>query len=135
MRLRLLAPLLCLAAAACSAPTELSTAVINVQLRDDIGKSAGRNEVIIRRVDAPDATRRVDTGTNTAGRVRVEIRESGTYEVLVIPTVNYASSPSLRRTVTVVGGERVVLAFTLYRAGSSEPTQNPMEPLPQPWWP
>ena len=135
MRLRLVAPLLCLAAAACSAPTDLDTAVINVQVRDDIGKSAGRNEVIVRRVDAPDATRRVDTGTNTAGRVSVEIREAGTYEVLVIPTVNYASSPSLRRTVTVEGGERLVLAFTLYRAGTSEPVRDPMPYVPQPWWP
>jgi len=135
MRLRLVAPLLCLAAAACSAPTDLDTAVINVLVRDDVGKSAGRNEVIIRRVDAPDAMRRVDTGTNTAGRVSVELRESGTYEVLVIPTANYASSPELRRTVTVVGGERLVLAFTLYRAGSSEPVQTPMPHVPQPWWP
>ena len=134
MRIHLLAPMLYLAAA-CSAPTEVDSAVINVLVRDDIGKSAGRNEVIIRRVDAPDATRRVDTGTNTAGRVSVELRESGTYEVLVIPTPAFASSPELRRTVTVNAGERIVLAFTLYRAGSSEPNRNPTPPVPQPWWP
>lgn len=135
MRLRLIAPLLCIIAAACSAPTELDTAVINVLVRDDVGKSAGRNEVIIRRVDAPDATRRVETGTNTAGRVSVEIPESGTYEVLVIPTTAYASSPALRRTVTVIPGERVVLAFTLHRAGSSEPNQNQTPQIPLPGWP
>lgn len=135
MRPRLVATLLCLAAAACSAPTYLDTAVINVLVRDDVGKNAGRNEVIIRRVDAPDAMRRVDTGTNTAGRVSVEVPESGTYEVVVIPTPIYASSPELRRTVTVVTGERIVLAFTLYRAGWSEPSQNPTREVPQPWWP
>jgi hypothetical protein len=135
MRFRLLAPLFCFAAATCSAPTAVDTAVINVLVRDDIGKSAGRNEVIVRRVDAPGAMRRVDTGTNTAGRVSVEISESGTYEVLVIPTSGFESSPELRRTVTVNAGERIVLAFTLYRAGSSEPNRNPTPQVPQPWWP
>ncbi|MCC7001472.1 MAG: hypothetical protein IT357_04880 [Gemmatimonadaceae bacterium] len=135
MRLRLVAPLLCLAAAACTAPTDLDTAVINVQVRDDIGRSAGRNEVIIRRVDAPDATRRVDTGTNTNGHVSVRLRDSGTYEVLVIPTATFSSSPSLRRTVTVIEGERVVLAFTLYRAGWSEPDQNPTREYTPTTWP
>lgn len=120
MRPRLIVVPFLLAAAACGGPTGVDTAVITVQVRDDIGKSAGRNEVIIQRVDAPGATSRVYTGTDTDGRASVRVSEPGTYDVRVVPTAGFVSSSSLRRTITVAEGERIDVAFTLYRGGNSE---------------
>lgn len=120
MRMRLLALPLLLAAAACGGPTGVDTAVITVQVRDDIGKSAGRNQVIIQRVDASGAASRVYTGTDTDGRASVRVGEPGTYDVRVVPTEGFVSSSSLRRTITVAEGERIDVAFTLYRGGNSE---------------
>lgn len=120
MRMRLLALPLLLAAAACGGPTGVDTAVITVQVRDDIGKSAGRNQVIIQRVDASDAASRVYTGTDTDGLASVRVSEPGTYDVRVVPTEGFVSSASLRRTITVDQGERIEMAFTLYRGGNSE---------------
>jgi ABC-type Na+ efflux pump permease subunit len=109
-----------LAATACGGPTGVDTAVITVQVRDDIGKSAGRNTVIIQRVDAPGATSRVHTGTDSDGRASVQVSESGAYDVRVVPTEGFVSSASLRRTITVAEGERIDVTFTLYRGGNSE---------------
>jgi hypothetical protein len=120
MRLPLMALPLLLAAVACGAPTGLDTAVIAVQVRDDIGKSAGRQQLIIQRVDAAEMSRRVDTGTDRDGRASVPVSTSGMYEVRVIPSDGFVSSASLRRTIVVVEGERTDVTFTLYRGGNSE---------------
>jgi hypothetical protein len=118
--MRLLALPLLLAAAACGGPTGVDTAVIAVQVRDDIGKSAGRHQVIVQRVDAPGAASRLYIGTDTGGRASVRVGEPGTYDVRVVPTDGFVSSSSLRRTITVAEGERIDVAFTLYRGGNSE---------------
>lgn len=118
MRLRLFAPTL-LFAAACGAPTGLDAARISVRLLNDAGQSAGRNQVIVQPILA-DAGRRVDTGTNQAGRVEVRLEAPGTYEVWVVPSDGFVGTRSLVRAVTVGANERVVVEFTLQRDAVDE---------------
>jgi hypothetical protein len=118
MRLRLLAPMLLLAAA-CGAPTGPDAARISVRLLNEAGQSAGRNQVIVRPI-AADAARRVDTGTDQAGRVEVRLDAPGTYEVWVVPRQDFVGAASLIRAVTVGPNERVVVEFTLRRDAFDE---------------
>ncbi len=133
-RFRATAAVAALLLAACAdAPAAPDAELISVRLRNELGQSAGRNEVIIERGGSVSQVVRRD-GTGAAGRTDVTLPGPGTYLVRVIPRDGYASSPTLQRVVTVEPAQRLVLEFTLYRTGMSElpPPMSPPYPSPFP---
>jgi hypothetical protein len=125
MRLRLLVVPILLAAAACGAPTDPSAASVEVEVRNEVGASAGRHRIqIVRAVGGEDTKPLVSATTGTDGRVSVRLESAGAYEVRVVPTEGFASAAPSRRTISVAAGERVAVVFTLHRAhdpGPGEP--------------
>ena len=88
---------------------------ITVRLRNENGANAGRNQVIV----TTPATTRVITGTQYDGTLHLPVKEPGVYRVKVIPRDGFLASDSLTRDVTVGNSGRVVVDFTLFRAGCS----------------
>lgn len=101
------------ASTACGAgrATAPDTAILDVRLRDDAGKSAGRNRVVV----ALASGTQIDASTDADGNVAIAVPEAGTYDVRVIPREGYAVSSRVVKRVTVAERGTVVVDFTLYR--------------------
>ncbi len=95
--------------------TRPDATVISIRLRDDRGAPAGRNQVI---VTLPASTR-VNAQTRTDGTVDIGVVDPGVYRVWVIPRDGYISTDSLTKLVTVTSNGKVVVNFTLHRAGTN----------------
>lgn len=122
---RLLLGATMLTAAACSTGgvTNPSGALISIDLRNDAGASAGRNQVLITRtVGNPDSRQ---ASVNGSGNIAVA--GAGTYLIRVIPRSGFVASDQLRRIVTVSDGGRIGVSFTLYRQGQSTEYPFPMD--------
>ena len=113
MRQLLLLSLLVSAAACNVGKSTGPSTVINVRVMDEAGAPVARTPVRV--MVSP--TTRVDAATRGDGTVDIGV-DAGVYQVWVIPRDGYISGPeSLLKSVTVNASEKVVVDFTVHRAG------------------
>ncbi len=99
------------------ATTAPAVATVSLRIRDDGGKSAGVNQVL---VTSP-------SGVNTSyrsgndGTLTIQLQEAGTVTVRVVPRAQFVGgTPGLARTVTLNEGSSQLLDITVYRSGEGE---------------
>ena len=99
------------------ATTAPAVATVSLRIRDDGGKSAGVNQVL---VTSP-------SGVNTSyrsgndGTLTIQLQEAGTVTVRVVPRAQFVGgTPGLARTVTLNEGSSQLLDITVYRLGEGE---------------
>lgn len=122
MRRLLFASLFAVSACSSESPVSPESAVINVQIRDDSGAPAGRNQVI---VTMPGGGK-VNARTGDDGTADIRVPSGGVYEVWVVPrNVYVGGTEPLTKTVTVAGNAKAVVAFTVHRAARITPDWTP----------
>jgi hypothetical protein len=95
-----------------SASTDPSVATLSVRIRDDGGKAAGVNQVMVTTPSGVSVAYR----TANDGTLTVRLQEAGTVTVRVVPRAQFVGgTPGLAKTLTVEAGSTAQVNVTVYR--------------------
>ena len=123
---QLLLALVASIASGCTSSTGPERA-IEVRVADDRGAPVERMRVVV----TLSGTDRQVALTRKDGTATIDVRNSGSYQVTVIPRAGYVGVPgTLTTTVTVAGESRAEVGFTVHREGIVFPIPNPEPTLP-----
>ena len=99
------------------ATTASAVATVSLRIRDDGGKAAGVNQVLVTSPSGINTSYR----TRNDGTLTIQLQEAGTLTVRVVPRAQFAGgTPGLARTVTLNEGSSQLLDITVYRSGEGE---------------
>lgn len=99
------------------ATTAPAVATVSLRIRDDGGKAAGVNQVLVTSPSGINTSYR----TRNDGTLTIQLQEAGTLTVRVVPRAQFAGgTPGLARTVTLNEGSSQLLDITVYRSGEGE---------------